>query len=402
MMKAKRVVRGFFRKALQIEDEDKRSTAIKHSLRSERADRLRAMIDLAKSESGMCVKPEDLDSDPWLFNCKNGTVDLRTGELHQHRREDYITKLAPVVFDPEARMPLWDEFLRHVTEGDEELAEYLQLEAGYGLTGLTTEEIVLLYVGGPNTGKTTLLEAKKATMGEYAATADFETFLRRNQPWGPRNDLARLAGARLVCASEVPPGRQFDEVTVKQLTGGDTVSARFLYGEYFEYKPQFKICLAANHRPSVRDDDPAIWRRLKAVPFENVVAEDKCDPSVKARLSDPSDGGPAILAWMVEGALKWQRDGLREPAVVRRATEAYRSEMATFSQFIEDRCVEGPEQWVASQELFSAYEGWSRSSGYRFHYGPQRFKEVLRGRGHVPQKRGGVRGWNGIGLAKAA
>jgi putative DNA primase/helicase len=401
-MRAKDVARDFFRYAAKIKDDERRTATVKHALNSEKAERLRAMIDLAKSESGMSLRPEQLDQDPWLLNCLNGTLNLRTGRLRKHRRQDYITKLAPVEFDPNARMPLWDAHIQHVTNGNEELAEYLQREAGYGLTGVTSEEIITLYYGGPNTGKTTHLEAKKSTMGDYAATAGFDAFLRQKQAKGPRNDLARLAGARLVCASEVPPGRQFDEVTVKQLTGGDTVTARFLYGEYFEYMPQFKICLAANHRPSVRDDDPAIWRRLRLLPFENAVPAEKRDPDVKARLRDPSDGGPAILAWMVQGALKWKRKGLQEPAVVRAATEAYRSEMATFSQFIEDRCVEGPEEWVASNRLFSYYEGWSKSTGFRFHYGPQRFKELLRGRGHVPEKRGGVRGWRGIGLVEAA
>jgi putative DNA primase/helicase len=239
-------------------------------------------------------------------------------------------------------------------------------------------------------------------MGDYAATADFETFLKTDNGRGPRNDIARLAGVRLVCASEVPPGRAFDEVTLKQLTGGDTISARFLYGEFFEYKPQFTICLAANHRPSVRDDDPAIWRRLKLVPFVNELAEDKRDPAVKACLTDPTDAGPAILAWMVEGAIKWQQEGLQEPEVVRAATQAYQAETAVLGQFIEDRCVEGPEQWTSTGNLTAAFGKWCPRNGYRSGYGPQRLKQVLRGRGHVPEKRGGVRGWRGIGLAEAA
>ena len=402
MMMAKEVIRDLFRQSCDLEDGDKRSESVKHALRSEKAERLRAMIELAKSEPGISLLPEQLDADPWLLNCANGTLDLRTGELRSHRWQNYITMLAPVHYDPDARSAVWEEFLDRTTGGDESLADYLQRAAGYSLTGLTDEEILLILVGGSATGKTTYLEALKATLGEYATTADFETFLRQNQARGPRNDLARLKGARLVCASEVPAGRQFDEAVVKQATGGDTITARFLHREFFEYKPQFTICLAANHRPTVRDDDPAIWRRLKVVPFDRPIPPQERDPQVKARLRDPSDAGPAILAWMVQGALKWQREGLREPEAIRAATQSYRSEMATFSQFIEDCCVEGPEQWVASTKLFSTYHGWSLSNGYKFHYGPRRFKEVLRGRGHAPEKRGGTRGWRGIGLAEAA
>jgi putative DNA primase/helicase len=395
-MRAKDVIRNRYREATEIREEDTRKKSIEHALQSERLERIRAMVELAKSEPGMCVEPEQLDSNPLLFNCENGTIDLETGELREHRKSDFITKKAPVVFDPTARDSLWEDHIRHVTRGNAELAEYLQRLAGYCLTGLTEEEIVLLFVGGGGTGKTTHLEALKAMMGDYAATADFESFLQTNQSRGPRNDLARLAGARLVCASEVPAGRRFDEVTVKQLTGGDTVTARFLHREHFEYRPQFKICLAANHRPSVRDDDPAIWRRLKVVPFDHAVQKPK--KKRKAYFQDPLGAGPAILAWSVEGALKWQRDGLQEPEVVREATQEYRSEIEVFSQFVGDCCVEGSEQWAPSVQLISRYQDWSQSNGYKFPYGPARLRAVLRQRGHVPHKRGGIRGWKGIGL----
>jgi putative DNA primase/helicase len=359
------------------------------------------MIELMKSESGMSLRPDQLDSDPWLLNCVNGTVDLRTGELRPHSQRDLITKLAPVEYDPDAQHPQWDSHIEHVTEGSPEFAGYLQRTAGYCLTGSTSEEIVLLFSGGTATGKTTHLEAMRAAMGDYAATADFETFLRVGNSRGPRNDIARLAGVRLVCASEVPPGRAFDEVAVKQLTGGDTVTARFLRHEHFEFRPQFTICLAANHRPSVREDDPAIWRRLKLLPFVNELSEDDRDPTVKAHLTDPKGAGPAILAWMVQGALEWQRDGLQEPEIIRTATQTYRSENEVFSEFVGDCCVEGSEQWAPSLQLHSRYRSWSHSHGYNYPHGPKRFGNQLRGRGHAPEKRGGVRGWKGIGLVQS-
>jgi len=395
---AKRVARGMYYQASKIEDDDFRDRLAKHARTSEKRERLRAMIELAKSEPGMSLAPDQLDRDPWLLNCANGTVDLRTGELRPHSRRDLITKLAPVVYEPDARHPVWDRHIEHVTGGDPEFADYLKRVGGYCLTGSTDEEKVLLFSGGTATGKTTHLEAMRSAMGDYAATADFETFLRTGNGRGPRNDIARLVGARLVCASEVPPGRMFDEVTLKQLSGGDTISARFLYGEFFEYKPQFVICLAANHRPSVRDDDSAIWRRLKLVPFENELAEEDRDPAVKARLTDPTDAGPAVLAWMVEGAIKWQQDGLQEPEIVREATQAYQSENEVFSEFVGDCCVEGVEQWAPSVQLHTRYRDWSHVHGYKHPSGPKQFGNQLRGRDHTPDKRGGVRGWKGIGL----
>jgi putative DNA primase/helicase len=402
MRLAKETVRHLHTQAVLIDDDAAREAAVRRALGSQRRERLRAMVDLARSEEAVPLAPNALDADPWLLNCINGTLNLRTGELEPHGRHQLITKLAPVIYDPGARLELWDRFIEQVTAGANDLAAYLQRLVGYTLVGEASEEILLLLVGGTATGKSTFIEAIKATLGNYATTADFETFLKQQQARGPRNDIARLHGARLVSASEVPPGRQFDEAVVKQLTGGDTITARFLYGEFFEFRPQHTIWLAANHRPSVRDDDPAIWRRLKLVPFEASIPEGDRDPSVKARLRDPKIGGPAVLAWAVEGCMKWQREGLQEPERVRGATAAYRDEMATFAQFVEDECREGPDLWAASKTIQIRYGRWCMVNGYRFPLGPKRVAEALRGRGCVPKKRGRERGWQGLTLVGAA
>jgi len=394
---AKGTIRGLHLEVATLPDGGGRAALYQHAKRSEGVARIKAMIELAQTDPAFATEVAALDSDPWSLNVLNGTIDLKTGQLLRHRPDDLITKLAPVWYDPEAHSPLWETFLERVVP-DPEVRSFLQRAVGYTLCGSTAEEVVLFLVGGTASGKSTLIEAVRATLGDYATAAEFETFLRQPQARGPRNDIARLAGARLVTAVEVPPGRQFDEGTLKQLTGGDTVTARFLHAEFFEFVPQFKIWLVANHRPSVRDDDPAIWRRLLVVPFEQTIPEAERDPSVKARLRDPRELGPTILAWAVEGCRQWQAEGLRVPEAVRLATEAYRDEMATFSQFIEERCEEREDLWSPSQTLQWDYRCWSTANGYRFPLGPKGLGERLRARGHVPEKRQGTRGWRGIAL----
>jgi putative DNA primase/helicase len=253
---AKGTIRALRYEVETLPDQGARNALYQHAKRSEAAPRIRAMVELARTDPVFAAEASTLNSDPWSLNVVNGTIDLKTGQLRRHRPDDLITKLAPVCYDREARSPLWETFLERVVP-DPEVRGFLQHAVGYSLTGSTAEEVVFFLVGGTASGKSTLIEAVRSALGDYATAAEFETFLRQSQPRGPRNDVARLAGARFVTAVEVPPGRQFDEGALKQLTGGDTVTARFLHHEFFEFVPQFKIWLAANHRPSVRDDDPA-------------------------------------------------------------------------------------------------------------------------------------------------
>lgn len=398
MQFAKETIRALYVRAGGIAEDERRGRLVDHARGSENIHRLRAMICLAQSEPSVVVEPAQLDASPWLLNCTNGTLDLRTGGLHPHSPWDLLTKLAPVPYDPEARSDLWEGFQDLVSHGDPDLRDFLQRLAGYTLTGVTREEVFVLLVGGTATGKTTFLEALRAAMGDYARAADFETFLRQSQPRGPRNDIAGLAGARLVTASEAPAGRAFDEAVIKQITGGDKVTARFLHKEFFEYTPQFTVWLATNHRPTVRDDEEAIWRRLLMVPFDATIPEAQRDGTVKEKLRNPTVSGAAILAWAVEGCRKWQAEGLRVADRVRESGQAYRAEMQVFGQFLEDECIEGSEHWVEIGQLRAGYERWALRQGYRFPLGPQRVGEALRARGCVPRKRGGARGWQGLSL----
>ncbi|MDP8952539.1 MAG: phage/plasmid primase, P4 family, partial [Actinomycetota bacterium] len=244
-----------------------------------------------------------------------------------------------------------------------------------------------------------ILEALKATWGDYAATADFEAFLARRDAGGPRNDIARLAGKRLVISIEVDEGKRLAEGLIKMITGGDTVTARFLYREAFEFVPQFKLTLAANHAPRVRDDDEAMWRRILRVPFESVVPKNERDPAVKKALRDPEASGAAILAWAVRGCLEWQREGLGVPPAVEEATREYRKGQDPLRGFLSECCILSTDSWTYAGELREAYEKWAKENGEQDLVKGREWGERLRAHGGVADKAAkGRRIWRGVGL----
>ncbi|HEY0376412.1 MAG TPA: phage/plasmid primase, P4 family [Pyrinomonadaceae bacterium] len=397
--RAKETVRAMYEEAAGIPDLKERESFVKFVLRSEAEARIAAMIALAESERGIPVLQEELDADPFLFNCANGTLDLRTGRLREHRPEDLITKLSPVIFDTQARSDMWELFLRDATGGDADLEKFLQRATGYSLTGDTREE-VLFFIHGPQAaGKSTFMETIKAALGDYARTSDFEAFLSRRDVGSPRNDIARLAGARFVASIEVDEGKKLAEGLVKVLTGGDTVAVRFLHREFFEFRPPFKLWLAANHAPRVRDDDEAMWRRILRVPFVHTIPKAQRDPKIKAQLRDAATAGPAVLAWMLRGCLDWQRDGLRVPQAVEEATQEYRESQDPLKDFIADCCVLTPATWTPTAALRAEYERWTKERGERHPLVGTAFTARLKARGCTPKVRLNVRGWLGVGLA---
>jgi putative DNA primase/helicase len=222
---------------------------------------------------------------------------------------------------------------------------------------------VLLFLHGPAaTGKSTFIEVLKATLGEYARTADFDTFLRRKGDRGIPSDIARLAGARLVVGDEVEEGKALAEGLIKQLTGGDTVTARFMYRDYFEFRPAFKLWLVANARPQVSADDAAMWRRILQVPCTTVVPEHERDDKLKSRLKAPEHLA-AVLAWAVQGCLEWQEIGLAVPDSVRAYTEDYRHEADPFATWVTDECVLGGSLCCEAGTLRTRYEEWCKANG---------------------------------------
>lgn len=360
MRRAKNTVRAMYALAAELEDDAMRAALAKHARESEGRARLRAMVDLAASEPGIPVTVDELDTDPHLFAAANGTVDLRTGKLRDHQRADLITKMSPVAYEPDAECPRWLSFLDRIgIVGD--LAEYVRRLTGYSLTGLSTEQILAILYGTGANGKTTLLEAVRHIAGDYGAQTATDTLMDRQQGTIP-NDLARLRGARFVSAVETDEGRRLAEGTVKRITGGDAIAARFLNREWFEYRPAFTVWLAANHKPTVRGTDEAIWRRIHLVPFTTTIPEAERDHDLPDKLRAEA---PGILAWAVAGAVEWYRDGLNPPAEVRQATSNYRGEMDTLGDFLAECTTEGEAENVTKAALFAAYVKWCEDSGER-------------------------------------
>jgi putative DNA primase/helicase len=389
---AKGRVRGIYREASDAEDEDRRKALAKHAAASESETRIRAMIELAKSE--VPVSPDELDADPWLLNVLNGTIELRTGGLREHRREDLITKLAPVEYDPQAEAPTWEAFLERVLPS-EELRGFVQRAAGYSATGDTSEQCMFIHHGPGANGKSTFQETIAAALGDYAMRTPTETLLVKRSGGVP-NDVARLKGARFVTASETEEGRRLAESLVKDLTGQDTISARFMWAEWFDFKPTHALHLSTNHKPEIRGTDPAIWRRIRLIPWAVTIPPAEQDRKLAEKLRGEL---PGILAWIVRGCSQWRREGLQAPEEVRQATRAYRAEMDVLAAFLADCCLRSEDEEAFAGELWGAWKRWCEETGEQA--GSQkRFGGRLAERGFLNHRdsKTGRKVWSGLSL----
>lgn len=365
MRRAKASAMSMYDDAAAEPDDDRRKRLVQWALQAANRGRLEAAIALAASEPGMPVRAEDLDPDPYLLNCSNGTLDLRTFELRPHRREDLITKLIETDYDPHARSELWETFVSTVTGGDLELAAYIQRSLGCALLGEWREKKIWLGHGPPNGGKSTFLGAVTETLGEYHVAADADTWLKQSNVGGNRGDVVRLLGSRLVTTSEFQRGSRFDESLLKRISGGDPITAAAKYKDEITFPPTFCLWFVANDPPVVRDDDDGFWSRMQAVPFTSVLPEHRRDPNLREKLAQ-EEHRKAILAWLVQGLALYLRDGLGSSSAVDAANRAYRREMNPIVAFFDECIAEGgPDDYIPAAELRARYVGWCRNAGTR-------------------------------------
>ncbi|WP_423233632.1 phage/plasmid primase, P4 family [Aminirod propionatiphilus] len=395
MRKAIETVRGMYRDVADIYEDKERKEMLEHVKQSERKGRLDAMIALAHDLEGIPVAPEELDSNPWLVNCLNGTLDLQRGKVYRHRRENLLTKLIPVPFEPDAICPRWESFLGQIMNGDDELISFLQRTIGYSLTGSTEEHCLFVLYGTGRNGKSTFLNTVKALFADYGRQTAADTFMAKKNSGGPGDDVAALRGARFVTAIETEENQRLAEAMMKQLTGGDTILVRRLYENYFEYRPEFKVFLATNHKPSIRGTDHAIWKRIRLIPFTVTISEEEKDTELPQKLLAEL---PGIFAWAVRGCMAWKRNGLGVPEKILEATDAYRSEMDILGGFLSDCCCVKKAARTLSQAIYVEYCRWCEEVGEK-PVTQRNLGNRLKERGFEACKGGkGQRYWKGIGL----
>ncbi len=350
--RAERTVADLYEHAGTLPTSDERRRMAEWAISTESRYRLTNMVESAKRM--VPVHPNEFDRDPLLFNLLNGTIDLRTQRLQQHKRAERLTKLSEVQFDPSATCPLWLAFLDRVFAGNQNLVGFTQRLFGYCLTGLLTEHIIVILYGTGANGKSTLLHILRSLAGDYAHHCRPEVFTaKRNDSQG--FEMVSLAGARVVTASETGSGRRLDEALVKEMTGGEPITCAPKYGEFFSFQPVFKPLLATNHKPEIRGADEGIWRRVLLLPFAVTIPEGERDGDLPRKLEGELSG---ILNWALDGVKEFLSTGMGTPEEVRSATADYRAEQDVLANWIQERCTLGSQESDEYAALYGDYIAW--------------------------------------------
>ncbi|MEO2047199.1 MAG: phage/plasmid primase, P4 family [Pirellulales bacterium] len=386
---AKRTVRSIYLEAGQDElPANKVTKIVKWAKASERSERINALLKLAQSEQPLPIRVESLDSYPWLLNCENGTLDLKTGILREHRSEDYLTKIAPVEYpnEPGVDADLWQTFLERIFNDDRDLIDFVQRLIGMAMVGQVFEHVLPIFYGSGANGKSVFLETISGLLGDdYSMKAPSSMLMASKNDRHP-TELADLHGKRLVNVIETEDGRRLAESLVKELTGGDSVRARRMREDFWQFKPSHSIIMCTNHKPIVRGTGGAIWRRLRLVPFSVVIPEEDRDVELTGKLKQE---WPAIMKWAIEGCLSWQRIGLKSPDVVTAATTEYRSDMDILGEFIEERCKTNSFLKSKGSVLYRCYHDWVESRG-EHPIGSRTFGERLLEKGFERKRSNGI------------
>ena len=366
---ARRIARQASGELVGYDKTDKLATAVGS------AKTVAAIERLARADRFHASDTDIWDQDPWLLNTPGGTVNLRSGGLRSHHRDDAITKVTAVT--PEGDCPQWCAFLDTVFRGDRELIAFVRRMLGYSLTGSIRDHALFFLHGTGGNGKGVLLNTWHRIMGEYSCIAGMETFVATKGERHP-TDLAMLRGARVVIAQETEDGQRWAESRIKALTGGDPISARLMRQDFFTFEPVFKLMIAGNHRPSLRNVDEAVRRRFHLVPFEVTIPREQRDPNLPEKLRAE---WPGILAWAIEGCVEWQRIGLAPPAAVLLATESYLAEEDAIGRFLDDRCdLDETGEVEEVQELFASWRDWCTTVG-EYPGSTRQFSQKLEARG---------------------
>ncbi len=338
------------------DEEEIEKQFMKHLKYSRSSKAKNAMI--RETEHRLPVLPEQMDKHSGLLNTLNGTINLKNGELLAHDHKRLISKMACVEYTDKIDYPLWEAFLNDIFHHDQELIRYVQKAVGYSLTGSTQEQCAFFCYGTGRNGKSTFIDTIGDILGDYAVNVQPETLMVKNQGSGANSDIARLKGARFVTSVEPNEGMRLNEGLLKQLTGGDRVTARFQYGSEFEFTPEFKLWMGTNHKPIIRGTDTGIWRRVHLIPFMVQIPENKIDRRLKYKLKAEL---PGILKWAVDGCLLWQQEGLKKPKAVEDAVKEYKGEMDVLSAFVEACCQTGAGE-EKSGSLYQAYSKWAEEN----------------------------------------
>ena len=352
---ATEAARMIYAEAANVVDKEYQKAVTSHGHKSQSANAIKSMLWLAQPK--LVARVDQFDRETMLLPVLNGTLDLRTRRLHKHRREHYSTRLAPILYEESATCPEWDKFLARVIP-DTEVREFIKRLAGYSLSGSTTAQILVFLYGSGRNGKSVFVEILAALLGDYHTATRIETL--SNIKGGIPNDVAALAGSRLVTVSETPEGSRLNESLVKDLTGGDIITARFLRAEFFQFTPQFKIWIRGNHKPRIHGTDDGIWRRMMLIPFTVQIPDAEVDPDLPERLRAEL---PGILNWALDGCLQWQSEGLKPPRSVLDAVSEYRSEMDLLGQFVNECCIVATQAKASASALYAQYRQWCDESG---------------------------------------
>ena len=375
-----------------ISNPETRKRLYAHALKSESAMLINNMIELAKSESGIVCSRNDFDKHDFRLNTLNGTINLKTGSFEPSQRSHFITKNIPVTYDSHAQCPGFISFLQSIMKNTN-LVDYIQKIVGYSLTGDTSEQCYFFLYGSGSNGKSTLLNVVRTLLGGFAKNIDFNSLTYSG--FNARNDLARLIGSRFVTAIEVDIKKCLNEAVVNRITGNDPVTVKFLYGEYFEYIPTYKLFIAGNNRPNIEGTSHATWRRIRLIPFE--VRFEEGNNMKKNLYNELIQELPGILNWAIEGCLKWLRDGLEPPAEVKAATTSYRQQSDTVLNFLNELCRVDPSSSVNSSKFYKTYKQWCHNNA-EYSIGKQHFTESMNNKGFRKVKKQGTEKWEGLEL----